>query len=125
MRKLALTLAALIIAVPAYAAEIPIAVQVQVQSAMQQYIDQISVGGAYSFIDQKSSDLKTVYPANVHPMVLSFGDDFFVCSEVIDGGGKNLTADFLVRKFGDEYRVVQMFLDNRSLVEAAMAKLEK
>lgn len=115
--------AALAFSTPVAAADIPPQVQVRLQSAMQQYIDQISVDGAYSYIDSETSELKTVYPANVHPMVLSFGDDYFVCSELVDENGSNLTADFLVRQFGDGYRVVQMIIDNRRLVEQAMSKV--
>lgn len=125
MRKLGMVLAALAFSAPVLAADIPAEVQVRLQGAMQHYIDQISVDGSYTYIDPKTSQLRTVYPANVHPMVLGFGKDYFVCSELVDGSGKKLTADFLVRKFGGDYRVVQMILDNRPMVEAAMSKVGK
>ena len=105
------------------AAEIPPETQVKLQAVMQQYVDQVSTGGAYTYIDLEEQSLKTVYPANVHPMVLPFGEDFFVCSEMVDESGKHITADFLVRRFDDGFRVVQMILDNRPVVEAAMAKV--
>lgn len=125
MRKLAPVIAALLFSTQVSAAEIATEVQVRLQAAMQHYIDQISTDGAYTYIDPKNSTLRTVYPANVHPMVLGFGDDFFVCSELVDKSGTNLTADFLIRRFDDDYRVVQMILDNRPLVEAAMSKIGK
>jgi hypothetical protein len=58
-------------------------------------------------------------------MVLPFGKDYFVCSEMVDENGSHITADFLVRRFDDDYRVVQMILDNRPLVESAMEKVNR
>lgn len=114
---------ALLIATNASAADVPAELQVQLQSAMLRHLDEIVVDGAYSYVDAKSSALKTVYPANIHPMVVPFGQDYFVCSEVIDEGGNNLTADFLVREIGGEYRVVQTLIDDRQAMMAAMSKL--
>lgn len=122
MRKMLPALALLGFAAPAIAADIPAEVQIRLQVAMQEFVDERTVDGAYSFIDEESAELRTVYPANVHPMVLVYGDDYFVCSELVDGSGENMTADFLVRKIGDEFRVVQFILDNRPLVSAAMSK---
>ena len=122
MRRLLPALALLGFATPAIAADIPAEVQIRLQVAMQEFVDERTVDGAYSYIDGESAKLRTVYPANVHPMVLAYGDDYFVCSELVDETGESLTADFLVRKIGDEYRVVQFILDNRPLVSAAMSK---
>lgn len=125
MRQLALVgamFATLVFSAPA-SADIPSELQVRLQSAMQHYIDEISIDGAYTYIDAETSELKTVYSANVHPLILEFGNDYFVCSEFVDEAGTNLTADFLVRKVGDDYRVVQMILDNRRMVERAMSRI--
>lgn len=123
MAKIALLIGILLFSFPAAAAELPPETQVQLQAIMQEYVDQVSIDGAYTYIDHDSEELKTVYPANVHPMVLPFGKDYFVCSEMVDENGNHFTADFLVRKFDDGFRVIQMILDDRPLVEAAMAKI--
>jgi hypothetical protein len=114
---------ALLIATSAAAADIPADLQVKLQGAMLQRLDEIVVDGAYSYVDPKSQAVRTVYPANIHPMVVPFGDDYFVCSEVIDEAGDNLTADFLVRDVGGTYRVVQVLIDDRPAMMAALAKL--
>ena len=123
MAKVALLIGILLFSFPAAAAEIPPETQVQLQAIMQEYVDQISIDGAYTYIDHNSEELKTVYAANVHPMVLPFGKDYFVCSEMVDENGNHITADFLVREFDDGFRVIQMIVDDRPLVEAAMAKI--
>jgi len=123
MRRLVIAAVALLFATGASAADIPADLQVKLQGAMLQHLDEIVVDGAYSYVDPKSQAVRTVYPANIHPMIVPFGDDYFVCSEMIDEGGDNLTADFLVREVGDTYRVVQVLIDDRPAMMAAMSKL--
>ena len=113
----------LLFATSAVAADVPADLQVKLQGVMLRHIEQIVVDGSYTFVDSKNQALKTVYPANVHPMVVPFGDDYFVCSEVIDDDGNNLTADFLVREIEGEYTVVQILIDDRQAMVAAAAKL--
>lgn len=107
----------------ALAADVPTELAVKLQGAMLSHIDEIVVDGAYTYVDSKEQALKTVYPANVHPMIVPFGTDYFVCSEMIDESGNNLTADFLVREVEGEYRVVQTIINDRQTMMAAMAKL--
>ena len=108
----------------AAAQDIPADVKVNLQVAMIQYIDRITVDGKLTYIDTKKREVRTVFPANVHPMILRFGRDYLVCSEFVDESGKNITADFLVKTIGNEPRVVQMVVDDRGAIEAAMSKLK-
>ncbi|GAB6040869.1 hypothetical protein [Endothiovibrio diazotrophicus] len=113
-------IALLLLAGGAVAGEIPAEVQVNLQNAMHHYLDRVSLDGAYRYVDPKSAERVTLYPANTHPMVLSYNDDYFVCSDLVSENGDSHTADFLVRRFGDDYRVVQMLVDQRAAVEKAM-----
>lgn len=107
----------------AVAAEIPADVQVKLQGVMLDYIDARLSDGEYVYVDTREKALKTLFPANVHPFVVPIGDDYFVCSEMIDDDGNTLTADFLIRRIDGEYKVVQMIVDDREAVSAAIAKL--
>jgi len=105
------------------AADIPAELQVELQSVMLNYIDQIAPEGAYRYVDTETNTLRTVYPANIHPFVIQAGDDYFVCAELIDEDGNNLTADFLVRAIEGEYRVVQLVIGDRAAIQAIMANV--
>lgn len=110
-------------AVPtARAQAIPPELQVELQTAMVVHLDTIAPDGAYTFLDPETGQLRTVYTANVHPMVVAAGGEYFVCSEFIDEDGERLTADFLVRKLGDEYRVAQTIIGNRGALQTLMAQ---
>jgi len=111
------------LASPVIAGSISTDVKTKLQSAMIAHVDDVSVDGAYTYLDTKTNAIETVYPANVHPMVLSMGADFFVCSEMINDKGDAVTADFLVRKVDGNYTVVQMIVNNRAALQAAMKKL--
>jgi hypothetical protein len=104
------------------AADVSAELQVELQTAMLVHLDTIAPDGVYTYLDTGTQTLRTVYSANVHPMVVQAGDQFFVCSEFIDEEGERLTADFLVRKVGDSYRVVQTILGDRA---ALMALVEQ
>ena len=94
--------------------------QVKLQTAMLTYIDTVAVDGAYTYVDTQTDRLTTVYPANVHPFVVTIGDSYFVCSEMINEEGNSVTADFLVRKVEGSYRVVQMIVNDREAVQGAI-----
>ncbi len=126
MQRLRLTTLALVagLVLPATGAiaDVSTELQVELQTAMLVHLDTIAPGGVYTYLDSGTQTLRTVYTANVHPMVVQAGDEFFVCSEFIDDDGERLTADFLVRKVGDSYRVVQTILGDRA---ALMALVEQ
>ena len=107
----------------AFAEELPTELQVELQSAMLSYTDSILQEGSYSYVDTEEDVLRTVYPAQVHPFIVKFGADYFLCSEMVTEDGTTVTADFLIRQIGEDYRVVQLILDDRPAVQAAMAKL--
>lgn len=124
MRRIVVVVA-LLFAKSALAADIPTELQVKLQGAMLSHIEEILTDGAYTYVDPKEQALKTVYPANIHPMIVPFGPDYFVCSEMVDENGNNLTADFLVREIGNQYKVVQTIINDRPTMMAALAKLGK
>jgi len=107
----------------AHAEQLSTALQVELQTAMLTHTESLLVDGGYTYIDVKTDSLKTVYPANVHPYVVQLGDDFVVCSEMVDEAGNNITADYVVRSIGGPYRVVQMLLDDRESLQGVMSKL--
>lgn len=92
----------------------------QFQSAMISHVEAVSVDGAYTYLDTKTKTIKTVYPANVHPFVVSVSGKVFVCSEMITETGEAVTADFMVEEIDGTFRVVQMLVNNRDALKAAM-----
>ena len=124
MMRVGLGAVVILLAGSGFAAEISTDLQVKLQGAMLNHLDEVAVDGAYTYVDTKADQLMTVYPANIHPFVVPIGEDYFVCSEMVDEQGNTLTADFLVREIGGEYRVVQSIMNDREAVQAAMSKLE-
>ena len=127
MRRLSISVSAVLgfallpLATPAVA-EIPTDLRVALQGAMLSHVDSVSVDGAYTYLDTTTDTLRTVYPANVHPMVVTVAGAYFVCSEMVTETGEQITADFLVREVAGEWTVVQAVLNDRASLEAAMSK---
>ncbi len=123
MKKLLCVVALLLFSGPVMASDIPTEVKAKLQSAMISHVDGVMVDGAYTYLDTTTNAFETVYPANVHPMVIPAGRDYFVCSEMITEDGDTVTADFLVREVSGDYKVVQMIVNNRGALQAAMKKI--
>ncbi len=123
MIRLSCVVAVILSSGPAAAADIPTEVKAKLQSAMIAHVDGVMVDGAYTYLDTTTNAIETVYPANVHPMVIPAGNDYFVCSEMITEGGDTVTADFLVREVSGDYKVVQMIVNNRGALQAAMKNI--
>ncbi len=123
MIRLFCVVAVILLSGPAAAADIPTEVKAKLQSAMIAHVDGVMVDGAYTYLDTTTNAIETVYPANVHPMVIPAGNDYFVCSEMITEGGDTVTADFLVREVSGDYKVVQMIVNNRGALQAAMKNI--
>ena len=124
MRALVGFMTVLLLAGSAYAGGLSTELKVKLQSAMIMHMDSVVVNGSYSYVDTKSEQIKTVFPANVHPFVIEAGEDYFVCSEMINEEGDSVTADFLVRDIEGSYRVVQIIVNDRAAVKSAVKKLQ-
>jgi hypothetical protein len=98
-------------------------VQIALQSALQSYMSDVLNDGGLTYIELTTGNLQTVYPASIHPIVVPFGSDYFLCSEVVTDDGTTLTADFLLREIDGQFRVVQRLIDQRDVMKLAMSKL--
>ena len=77
--------------------------------------------GRFMFVDRQTNTLVGGYSANVHPMIVPYKEGVvFVCSEVVTDNGDRITADFLTMKIGNEYKVIEVIMNNRSSVKKMM-----
>jgi hypothetical protein len=77
--------------------------------------------GRFLFVDRQTNDLMGGYSANVHPMIVPYKDGtVFVCSEIVTDKGDRVTADFLTVKVGDEFKIVEVIMNNRDSVKKMM-----
>tara|TARA_B100000315_G_scaffold46196_1_gene40976 strand:+ start:6366 stop:6716 length:351 start_codon:yes stop_codon:yes gene_type:complete len=77
--------------------------------------------GRFLFVDRQTNDLMGGYSANVHPMIVPYKDGaVFVCSEIVTDNGDRVTADFLTVKVGDDFKIVEVIMNNRDSVKKMM-----
>ena len=77
--------------------------------------------GRFIFVDRQTNDLMGGYSANVHPMIVPYKDGaVFVCSEIVTDKGDRVTADFLTVKVGDDFKIVEVIMNNRDRVKKMM-----
>ena len=77
--------------------------------------------GRFLFVDRQTNDLMGGYSANVHPMIVPYKDGaVFVCSEIVTDNGDRVTAAFLTVKVGDDFKLVEVIMNNRDSVKKMM-----
>ena len=106
---------------PIWAAEISAEITAKTQLSMAEFMKSRSdADGRFHFVDDKTNKAAFGFSANVHPMVVPYGQHIFVCSEVVLENGERITADFLTVKIDGAYKVVEVIMNNRDRVKGMM-----
>lgn len=90
------------------------------QAAMQQHVDRQTVDGAYLYFDTKAGQVRTLYPATAHPLIVYLGEQFVLCFDFADAKGKKVEIDFYLARKGDSFIVFHTAVENRSMLTALM-----
>lgn len=83
------------------------------QAAMQQHIDRSLINGALPNFDMKTGKMRHLYPAKAHPMILSLGDYFVLCSDFRDEANAAVNVDFYLALENGRYVIFQMAVEDR------------
>ena len=99
IRKLTTIIAALacgVLMTTAAAADLPIAKKIELQAAMQRYIDAHLIDGAIIRVDPDTGALRRYTPAGPHPNIVEVGKFFVLCADFRDENGKVVNFDFFL-----------------------------
>lgn len=90
------------------------------QAAMQQHIDRSLVDGAYLYLDEKSGEVRPLYPQKAHPVILRMGEYFVLCSDFRDANNEAVNVDFYMARNGNDYVVFHQAMDDREVLHRLM-----
>ncbi len=103
--------------------------KILLQATMQQSINRKLVDGKYYYFDAANSKVQAVYPAKTHPMILSYGDHFVLCTNFRTKQGKEVNVDFYIARNGEGFVVFDTLIDDRAplhkLMKAGQVKVLK
>lgn len=94
--------------------------KIQLQVAMQKSISHQLVDGKYFYFDTKNSNVVTLYPTQAHPMILSMGSQFILCSDFKTKSGKSVNIDFYLARKGKTFVVFDTVIGNRKPIAKMM-----
>lgn len=109
-------------ALPALAADPNAAVRVKLQSFLQAHVDRLLVDGAFLWLDLPTGEVRKLYPTTAHPMIMTFGSHYVLCSEFRDSAGKPVEMDFYTAVRGNSHVVFRTEIANRAPLMALMDK---
>jgi hypothetical protein len=120
LRLLPATISLLLFCASATAAEGKLDTQTRVllQAAMQTHIERTTVAGRYPKVELASGQVKQLYPAAGHPMVLRMGQYYVLCADFRDDAGKAVNVDFYLTEKAKGFSVFQVEIANRAPLEA-------
>lgn len=94
--------------------------KIALQASMQRHIERNLVDGAFMIVDYANGQLRKVFPAKAHSMIL-VGDGFYVmCADVRDEDGKTVPVDYYLIETQRGFRVVRTEIANRAPLQAMM-----
>lgn len=103
--------------------------RILLQATMQKSINQQLVDGKYFYFDAINSKVQIVYPAKTHPMIVSYGNHFVLCTNFRTKEGKEVNVDFYITRRNDSFVVFDTLVDDRAplhkLMKAGVAKVLK
>lgn len=120
-------LATLLGAVPATAATLSDAEQINLQVAMQAYIDSHAVNDALLQVDPATAEVNAYVAAKAHPKIMAWGDNMILCSDFVDQNGKTVMGNFYMTKregaffvfqatFGDDPALMKLMKDGKAVM---------
>lgn len=94
----------------------------RLQAAMQQHIQRHVVDGAILHFDANTGEVRPLYPTKAHPMVITMGDHFVLCTDLRDKSGKEMPLDLYMARNGRSYVVFHSEINNRTPLQRLLKK---
>lgn len=116
----ALSIGVLISSTSAFASQISMEEKVSLQASMHQHIDAMTIDGIIPHVSLADGTIADLVPTKAHPMILTFGDKYVLCTDFRDKDGKFVNVDFYLTKNGEKYVVFQTEINNRDPLEKLM-----
>lgn len=97
----------LFVGAPASASTLSGSALVDLQVAMQQYIDSAVVDDALLQVDPATGLIKSYFAVKAHPKIMTWGDNIIMCSDFRDEAGNVVMGNFYMTKRNGQYTVFQ------------------
>ena len=95
------------------------------QASLLRFLDSGSdETGAFRIIDRTSGVVINAHPGALHPKIIPFGPDYVLFIEMYDEDGGRHDADFILRKDGDDWVVVDLLFNQRNLLKTALSEID-
>jgi hypothetical protein len=113
MRPIKLAAAFLLSATAAEATPLTPAEQASLHTTMFQFIDRQLVADKFLDLDLDTGEVRALFPAKAHPMILRMDGGFVLCTDFRDAKGQSVNVDFYVARNGEGFVIYDSEVDNR------------
>ncbi len=111
------------------ASSLTVSQKIVMQTAMNRHIESNTVDGIMQYVDLKTGQVKELIPTKSHPMIMTLGDKYVLCTDFRDQDGNPVNVDFYVTASNGGFTIFQTEIDNRNplkkLIKDGKAKMTK
>lgn len=90
--------------------------KVTLQVELMAYIDARTNDGKFRYFDPSSSAMVSVFPANLHPKIISHDGYDILCADFRDAAGEKIQIDFIARIREGKAEILQMVVGERASI---------
>lgn len=94
--------------------------KIGLQAAMTQHIESTLIDGVVPHVELSEGVVVHLVPTKAHPMILTFGDRFVLCTDYRDPEGRFVNVDFYLTRRDGRFVVFQTEINNRAALERLM-----
>ena len=94
--------------------------KVALQATMFQHIESTLIDGVVPHVQLSDGTVVDLVPTKAHPMILTFGDRYVLCTDYRDPDGQFVNIDFYLTRRNGEFVVFQTEINNRAALEQLM-----
>ncbi|MEZ5870345.1 MAG: hypothetical protein R3D32_00615 [Nitratireductor sp.] len=90
------------------------------QASVFQHINALSIDGIIPHVDLTTGVTMDLVPTKAHPMILTMGGNFVLCTDFRDPQGQFVNVDFYIARVDTGFVVFQTEINNRPALENLM-----
>ena len=116
----AVLLGLIVVSMRVFATQPSMSLKVELQAAMQNYIEDRLVDGEYLYLDTTNGVVARARPSAAHPIILAVKNGYILCSDFRTSAGTALNIDFFLARVDEEFVVFSHSVEERAKVKELM-----
>ena len=109
----------------ANAGEINLETRIQLQLALKNHIDAVTVDGVYEHFNVEQGQTENLRLNNLHPVIFVTDNKYMMCADFFDANGDDVLLDYIVSSSANGFQIEQEIRGRRSYLIKLFERIYK